>query len=399
MAGEAAGRGWTRTLALLGAAAMMGVLFPALSGARENRAAARSKPAARDAEPAEAYRSAILVEATSGNVLFEKDAHRQAPPASMTKMMLMLLVAERVKNGEMRWDDPITASRHASKMGGSQVFLKEGEVFPLAEMMQAIIIHSANDASMAVAEAIAGSAESFVDLMNERAQELGLKETVYRSPHGLPPARGQEPDLTSPYDLAMLARELVKFPEIMQWARTAEAPFRGGSFIMRNTNHLVRSGGWIDGLKTGFYQEAGFCITATGQREGLRLISVVMGSPRKQQSFDEAAKLLNRGFSQFKVNLAVKRGDVVATDVLVKGGKPRFIRVLAGDDVRVLSPKSEKAAFTFEVAIPGELAPPLAASATIGQVIVKQDGREIGRVPALASEAVEKEPSLLERLF
>lgn len=399
MAGEAAGRRWIRAAVFFPTALAAGAILLAVSTAEARKPSGREKAGARESAPAEAYRNAILVEAASGNVLFEKDAHQQAPPASMTKMMLMLIVAERVKSGQMHWDDPITASRHASKMGGSQVFLKEGEVFPLSEMMQAIIIHSANDASMAVAEAIAGSAESFVDMMNERARELGLNETLYQSPHGLPPARGQAPDLTSAYDLAMLARELVKFPEIMQWARTGEAPFRGGSFIMRNTNHLVRSGGWIDGLKTGFYQEAGFCITATGQRDGLRMISVVMGSPRKQQSFDEAAKLLNRGFAQFKSLTAVKKGDVVATDVLVKGGKPRFIRVLAGDELRVLAPKNEKRTFTLEVAIAGELTPPIAANARIGEVVVKEDGREIGRVPAVASEAVAKEPSLIERIF
>src|SRR5262245_16783728 len=158
----------------------------------------RRRATAEAAAPAsELYRSAIVVDADSGSVLFEKDAHRQNPPASMTKMMLMLIVAERVRDGSLRWDDPITTSAWASKVGGSQVYLKEGEVFPLSEMMEAIAIHSANDASVAVAETVAGSSDAFVGLMNQRAQELGMHDTVFHSPHGLPPGKGQQADMSS----------------------------------------------------------------------------------------------------------------------------------------------------------------------------------------------------------
>src|SRR5262249_3235699 len=180
-------------------------------GAEGRRAAAGTQ---------EAYRSATLVDADSGTVLFEKDSHRPSPPASMTKMMLMLLIAERVRDGSMHWDDPIPTSAWASKIGGSQVYLKQGEVFPLSEMMQAVIIHSANDAAVAVAEAAAGSADAFVDLMNERAKSLGMRDTVYRSVHGLPPNKVQQADVSTAYDLAILARQLVRFPEIMKSAGT-----------------------------------------------------------------------------------------------------------------------------------------------------------------------------------
>lgn len=384
-----------RTVAVLGIA-ILG-FAPAAHARRPH--GSDTAPAKESAAAAEPYQAAILMEAATGNVLIEKNAHQKAPPASMTKMMLMLLVAERVQRGDLTWDTPITASRLASKMGGSQVFLKEGEVFPLGEMMQAIVIHSANDASLAVAETVGGTVEAFVEMMNDRAKELGLQDTEYQTPHGLPPASGQKSDLTSAYDLATLARELVKYPDIMKWARTPSATFRNGTFEMLNTNHLVRTSSWIDGLKTGFHREAGFCITATGERDGLRLISVIMGSPRKQQSFDEAAKLLAKGFATYKSIVAVKKGDVVATDVLVKMGKPRFIRVLTGGNLTVLGQKTEKRAFTLELALPRELQAPIAANAVVGEVIVKEDGHPIGKVPAVAAEAVEKETSLLERIF
>jgi D-alanyl-D-alanine carboxypeptidase (penicillin-binding protein 5/6) len=357
---------------------------------------AADKPATASAE---LYRSAILMDAESGRVLFEKDAHRQGPPASMTKMMLMLIVAERVRDGSLHWDDPIPTSAWASKIGGSQVYLKQGEVFSLAEMMQAIAIHSANDAAVAVAEAVAGSSEAFVDLMNDRAKELGMQDTVYHSVHGLPPGKGQQPDATSAYDLATVARELVKFPDIMKWAGTKEAPFRNGTMTLTNTNRLVRETSWVDGLKTGYYAEAGFNVTATAKRDGLRLISVVMGAPQKRDCFGQAAVLLNRGFAEYKALVAVKKGDIVANDVAVNGGKPRFVRVIAGGDVAVLAKRGEKRNFSLELALSGNVHAPLKANAEIGQVVVRDGDAVVGKVPALAADPVEKQTSLWERLF
>jgi len=348
---------------------------------------------------AELYRSAILMDVGSGTVLFEKDAHRQGPPASMTKMMLMLIVAERLRDGSLHWDDPIPTSAWASKIGGSQVYLKQGEVFPLAEMMQAIAIHSANDAAVAVAEAVAGSSEAFVDLMNERAKELGMHDTVYYSVHGLPPGKGQQPDMSSAYDMAAVARQLVQFPDIMRWADTKEAPFRNGTMTLTNTNRLVRETSWVDGLKTGYYAQAGFNVTATAKRDGLRLISVIMGAPQKRDCFSQAAVLLNKGFAEYKALVAVKKGDIVANDVAVSGGKPRFVRVVAGGDVAVLAKRGEKRNFSLELALPGDVHAPLNANAEIGQVLVKDGDAVVGKVPALAADPVEKQTSLWDRLF
>jgi len=347
----------------------------------------------------EPYRAALVMEASTGTVLYEKEPHLRWPPASMVKMMLMLLVAERVRDGLARWSDPVTASRRASRMGGSQVYLKEGETFTLGEMMQAVVIHSANDASVAIAEAIAGSADAFVDLMNERARQLGLQDTAYHTVHGLPPDPGQEPDLSSAYDLAALARELVRHPQIMEWARTPEAPFRDGKFRLTNPNRLVRQTNWIDGLKTGYHAGAGFNVAATGERNGLRLIAVVLGAPHKQQCFDEAARLLGREFARYKAVYAVRKGELIASDVPVRNGKPRFVRVIAGDDLKLFSRKEEERNFTLELVLPGEIEAPLAAASQIGEVVVKEGDRELGKVPALSADAVERRKSLWERLF
>jgi D-alanyl-D-alanine carboxypeptidase (penicillin-binding protein 5/6) len=361
--------------------------------------ARRAKAAAAAPAATEVYRSAVVMDAGSGEVLFEKDAHRQNPPASMTKMMLMLIVAERVRDGSLHWDDRITTSAWASKVGGSQVYLKEGEVFSLSEMMEAIAIHSSNDASVAVAEAVAGSSDAFVELMNQRAKELGMRDTVYHSPHGLPPGKGQEADSTSAYDMAIVARELVKFPEILKWSGTKEAPFRNGTMTLTNTNRLVRETGWVDGLKTGYYREAGFSVTATAKRDNLRLIAVVMGAPQKRDCFGEAAKLLTKGFGEYKALPAVKKGDVVASDVAVKDGKPGFVRVIAGESLNVLSKRTDKPNFSVKLVLAGDVQAPLSANARVGDVVVKEGDTVVGRVPALAADAVEQKPSLWKRLF
>lgn len=381
-----------------GAAALLSVatLATASHAAAEVKAQAPKQKPAASAAP---YTSIILVEPITGEVLLEENAHVRHPPASMTKMMLMLIVSEKVDRGEMHWDDKITVSTEASKMGGSQVYLKPGETFRLDEMMQAIVIHSANDASMAVAETVAGDRDAFVEMMNARAAQLGMKETTYHSPHGLPPGPDQEADMTSAYDLALLAREIMKHPQVMEWSHMAESTFRDGTFQLMNTNHLVRTTPWVTGLKTGYTREAGFCVTATAERNKMKLIAVIMGSPTKKQCFDEALKAFNKGFNSYQPLYAVRKGDVVANDVPVKNGTPRFVRVVAGEDLSVLAQKGAKRSFSLDLTLPGDLQAPLDASAPVGYVVVKEDGREIGKVPALAADAVQKQAHFWDRFF
>src|SRR5581483_3922293 len=223
----------------------------------------------------------LVMDADSGTVLAEHDSHKRWPPASMTKMMTVLLAMERVRGGANSLSEPVRTSAWASRIGGSQVYLAEGETFSLEEMLKAVMIHSANDAAVAVAEHLAGSSAALVELMNARAKQLGLADTTYQTPHGLPPGPGQTADLTSAHDLAVLARELMRFPEVMAWAGTVEAPFRNGAMQMQNTNHLVRTYQGATGLKTGYYREAGFSVTATAKRNDLSVIAVVLGVPTK----------------------------------------------------------------------------------------------------------------------
>jgi D-alanyl-D-alanine carboxypeptidase (penicillin-binding protein 5/6) len=275
----------SRSLALaVATVALVCAAIPAWAARRASAPPATGGPAA--------Y---IVMDADSGTVLAEHEAHKRWPPASMTKMMTVLIAMERVRDHQLSLDEPVRASAWASRIGGSQVYLAEGESFPLGEMLKAIMIASANDAAVAVAEHIAGSTTAFVDLMNERAKALGLADTTYQSVHGLPPGPGQTADLTSAHDLAILGRELMRFPEVMRWAGTPTAGFRNDTLQMSNTNHLVRTYPGATGLKTGYYREAGFCVTATATRNDMNLVAVVLGLEMKNASFSEAARLLNEG--------------------------------------------------------------------------------------------------------
>src|SRR6202158_2356602 len=192
-------------------------------------------------------------------------------------------------------------------MGGSQVYLKEGETFSLDDMMKAVVVHSANDASVAAAEYIAGSTDAFVQMMNQRAAALGMKDTHYYTVHGLPPAPGASADVASAYDQAILARELIKYPDVLRWSSIDTAPFRAGTFVLRNTNHMVRTYPGCDGLKTGFYDKAGFNVVATAKRNNLRLIAVVLGSQHKLTNFKEASEMLSQGFLNYEMHPVAKK--------------------------------------------------------------------------------------------
>src|SRR5213593_1088472 len=311
------------------AVAAWGVLIASAALARTHQPEVTAAPAA--------Y---LVIDADSGTVLAEHDAHRRWPPASMTKMMTVFLAMERVQDGTLSLDEPVHTSAWASRIGGSQVYLAAGETFPLGEMLKAIMIASANDAAVAVAEHIAGSTTSFVDLMNTRAKALGLMDTTYQSVHGLPPGKGQTADVTSAHDLAVLGRELMHFPEVMRWAGTPTAGFRNDTLQMGNTNHLVRTFSGATGLKTGYYVEAGFCVTATATRGDLNLIAVVLGLPTKQGSFEEAGRHLNEAFAAYRVVAPARKGAPVGS-VPVAGGTADSVQAIALDDLRVLVKRAD----------------------------------------------------------
>jgi serine-type D-Ala-D-Ala carboxypeptidase (penicillin-binding protein 5/6) len=344
------------------------------------------------------YASAILTEAQTGQILFEQDAHKEWPPASLTKMMLMLIVMEKVKQGAISLSDPIAVSAKASKIGGSQVYLKEGESFPLEEMMKAIVIHSANDASEAVAERIGGSAEGFVDLMNQRAQAMGLKDTHYVNVHGLPPEKGQPSDLTSAYDIAMLARELVKYPEILKWSATAKDSFRDGKFVLENTNHLIGKFPGADGLKTGSYHEAGFNLAATAQRDGLRLISITLGSPRPRIRFSEGARLLSMGFNGYQLLTVMKAGAAVPQEVKVKGGEVSAISPVLARPAQVFVKRSDAKEVKFSLQLNNPVWAPLKKGDKLGELIVTLGSQQIAKFPLISAHDI-NESNIVKRLW
>ncbi|HSF32385.1 MAG TPA: D-alanyl-D-alanine carboxypeptidase family protein [Candidatus Tectomicrobia bacterium] len=357
---------------------------------------ARRKPANPSAPPP--IEAVVLMEAATGAILFEKDMHKQRAPASMVKMMLMLIVMEKLHAGELHLSDPITATALAAKMGGSQVYLREGETFTLEEMMKAISIASANDACVAVAEHISGTVEGFLDLMNERAKALGLDDSHFESVHGLPTTNGTPGDLTSAYDMAMLARELTKYPEILSWGAMKEESLRDGKFILTNTNKLVYHHPGVDGLKTGFHAQAGFNVTATAQRDGLRMIVVVMGAPNSTVRFDEAKRLLAMGFNSYRKVVVVRKDASVGPEIQVSGSTVRRVRAVVQEEVAVVVKKGVEKQLITDVQVPKDLSAPVHRGQVIGEVRVKHQDQILIKTAAVVPEEIPK-VSLLWRLF
>ncbi|MEN8200091.1 MAG: D-alanyl-D-alanine carboxypeptidase family protein, partial [Thermodesulfobacteriota bacterium] len=243
----------------------------------------------------EPYTSAILLDAGSGRVLFEKNADAPVYPASTLKLMVLLVILEGVEEGRLQLDEMVPVTVEAYKMGGSQVYLDPKEQFSLEDLLYALMIQSANDAAVALATHVAGSVDGFVALMNEKAKELGMKDTRFHSVHGLPPAQDQQVDVTTARDFGILCRLLSKRPEVFPYTSTRVRDFRGGEFIMRTHNHLLKQVIGCDGFKTGFFQKAGFSIAATAQRDGVRVIAIVMGSKNRKVRDAKAIELLAKG--------------------------------------------------------------------------------------------------------
>jgi D-alanyl-D-alanine carboxypeptidase (penicillin-binding protein 5/6) len=301
----------------------------------------------------------------------------------MTKMMLALLVAEAVRDGQLTLTDPATASALASKMGGSQVYLRQGESFSIEELMAAMLIGSANDASAALAEKLAGTLQGAIVRMNDRAKQLGMNQTRFGSVHGLPPSPGQEGDITTPRDMARLAVELVKFPAVLRWTATKEAPFRGGAFTLRNSNHLVGNVSGVDGLKTGHYHGAGYNLAATAKRGGLRVITVVMGAATNKDRFAEGARLLEEAFTQFVEVTLAKANTPLAPEVRLPRASRPFMPMV-GQDVRVLVKRADRGGLKTAVEITPGLRAPVKRGEPVGNLVARLGDREITRVPVVA---------------
>lgn len=259
--------------------------------------------AAKRSEPAPAYKGAVIMDAATGNVLFEDHQGDPSPPASMTKLMTFLVLHDKLASGALTLDTPIVVTAADSRIGGTQVWLKEKEEFTVEELLYAMMIQSANDAAYALARTAAGSVPAFVELMNEKARELGMNATTFRTPHGLPPSNRvlADGDLTTPHDFALLARELLLKTDVLRYTSIKTREFgasqREKVVVMNNHNHLLGKISGVDGLKTGFTNGAGFCLAATAERNGRRIIVVTMGSPDRKLRDIKVAELLERGFS------------------------------------------------------------------------------------------------------
>ena len=287
--------------------------------------------AAIETKSADPYLGAIVIDADTGQILFEDHSNVKGYPASVLKTMDLMILLDKINMGAMRLDEKITILAEVSKIGGSQVYLKENEIFTVDELLYALMVQSANDAATALAIQAAGSKEGFVALMNQRAKELGMKSTEFHSIHGLPPAKDQLPDVTTARDLARLARALLKYPDCLRYTSCKEHGFRDNKFIMRNHNRLLASFPGCDGLKTGFFRNAGYSIVATAKRGNTRIIAVILGSKSKKSRDQKAAELLAKGFAEMSQKQAFVTKSApppVPVDQPAEKEKPRSNRVL-----------------------------------------------------------------------
>lgn len=350
-------------------------------------ASARRKRPRKAAIP---YRSILLMEANTGRVLRARNERLPTKPASIVKMMTALIAMEQINRNIINLDDIVTTSRSASRIGGQQVYLKQGEKFSLRDLLKSIIISSANDSSYAVAEHIAGDAEAFVEMMNQRAKELGMTNTRFVNVNGLPPGRNKPSNQMSARDAGILALELIKYPLIMKWSATKNAPFRNGSFILTNTNTLLGRFRGIDGLKTGYHRKAGFSIVATAKRKNLRLIAVVMGSSHSKRRFKEAKRLLAWGFTQYRwVDLSkIKKPN--RRQIKVLRGKKRMVRIRLKKSVQALLRRGEEKRISMKLELPEEVTAPVSAGQKVGRVTYVLGSNELGRADLVAAEPVKK---------
>ncbi|AZU63215.1 D-alanyl-D-alanine carboxypeptidase family protein [Neobacillus mesonae] len=334
-------------------------------------------------------RSAILLERDTGKILFEKNSKEELPPASMTKIMTMLLIMETIDKGKLSWNEKIRTSEFAASMGGSQIFLEPGEEMTTKEMLKGIAIASGNDASVAMAERIAGSEEAFVDMMNDKAKELGLKHTVFKNTTGLP----ESGHYSSAYDMAIMAKELLKYEDITKFTGMYEGYLRENTdkkFWLVNTNKLVRFYPGVDGLKTGFTAEAKYCLTATAEKEGMRVIAVVFGAPTSKDRNAQITKMLDYAYSQFQTHPMYKRNQVIS-QAKVSKGQEKIVEAVTSESLSLLTKKGEKTKDVKQkVIIQKNLKAPVKKGDRVGTIKLIRDGKVVLESPLVAKNEVKE---------
>lgn len=331
---------------------------------------------------ADAY---ILTDADSGKILLARNENKRLPPASMTKLMTMLLAAEALEEGRVTLKEKVATSDNASQMGGSQIYLAPGEEMTYEDMLIAIAVGSANDASVAVAEKLEGTHKSFVDKMNAKARELGMKNTQFKNSNGLP----AEGHYTTAADMAILARAALQHPRVMEYCSIKEYPLRGGKFILYNTNKLLWWYKGTDGFKTGRTEEAKNCLTSTVKRDGLRLIAVVMASPETRGHFRDSMEIYNYGFARYAYKTFVPRHKVCGVVKVCKGEQDQ-VQAVAREDAGSLFIKGEKAKITSKQILLKYVDAPISKGEKLGEVQIYKNGTKIKSVDLIAAQNVER---------
>ncbi len=345
-------------------------------------------PCVRGAELTVEAPSAVLMEAATGKVLFEKDAHTRLAPASVTKVMTLLLVMEALESGRISWDDTVIASDRAAGKGGSQVYLEEGEQMSMDDMLKSVVVSSANDCATALAEHIAGSEEAFVSMMNQRAAELGMEDTHFVNCTGLDDEPGAAEHLTSAYDIAVMSRELLKHEDIKKYTTIWMDTVRDGAFGLSNTNKLVRFYQGTTGLKTGYTSAAGHCLAASAMRDGVEYIAVVLHCPSSGSRFQSAKQLLDYGFANYTLASPDPKTQIPSVPVAL--GREGEIRPVPSDDTPVLIEKSRQNSIATRVEVPEEIKAPVEEGQRIGTMILSAEGEVLSEIPLVAPSAIER---------
>ncbi len=333
--------------------------------------------------------SAILIERDTGKILYEKNSNEQLPPASMTKIMTMVLIMEALDKGTLKMDEKIRTSEYAASMGGSQIFLEPGEEMTVQEMLKGIAIGSANDASVAMAERLAGSEEEFVKRMNAKVKELGIENTQFKNVTGLP----TKDHYSTAHDMAIMAKELLKYESITKFTGQYEDYLREDTdkkFWLVNTNRLVRFYPGVDGLKTGFTNEAKYCLTATAQKDGMRVVAVVFGAPTSKSRNAQVSKMLDYAFSQYQSHPMFKKGHTLGQAPVSKGSGKK-VNVVTSERISVLTKKGENVDnIQQEITLKKNLKAPIQKGDPIGTLKLMQDGKLLAESKLVANETVEK---------
>lgn len=328
-------------------------------------------------------KSALLMEASTGTILFEKASHEALPPASVTKIMTMLLVMEALDNGQCKLEDMVRTSALAASMGGSQVFLEENEEMSVHDMLKAVAVASGNDAAVALAEFIGGSHENFVAMMNKRAKELGMNDTTFINCNGLDEAG----HVTSAHDIALMSQELLKHPKIFEYTSIWMDTLRNGEFGLVNTNKMIRFYSGATGLKTGSTSVAGFCVSATAKRDNMDLIAVIMGSPSSKERFADATKLLDYGFANYAISKSLLSEEELAPLPVLKGLEDS-VSIGLSSDFNMLLEKSKIASIEKNIMLPESVNAPIAENDKVGEVEFFIDGASIGKADIVAKSEV-----------